>query len=349
MPRKYEIYYSMYRDNLNKSHPHIIYYTDRLDEKNKDIIKIMENMCSKFPHVPCRSFHWSKRNLNGFEIEIESSHEILCFKERKQICKVDGFNINALENLFKTVFNDLYDNYSFEFFQRLSKKKLLNLNEQMVKYNIEHPAYDILSHSRQNVSTEQMIEDNQCKFQKIKQDSKCSFVKHISSSEVGNLINRRKKREKIITKNDTKIKVKDVKKSIRHIQHLSPLQHYSSQSELSYPQCYGNTLNKTINYFHSHNLTHVSVPNYFAQRSFNSIPWLKSDTFSNVSLQNFQLSSIPREYNYVPNNTMQSYTNNYGQNILKSPQSHISHNNSSTNIYHQKDSSSNSHRERSYF
>lgn len=136
-------YHEIYRTCLLKKQPHIVYYENPLDEKNKNVKEIMQKMQKMFPMVRCDSFLWSQRKIKSIKITAETASDILCFRERKELCKVYAFDISKLENLFKTVFNDCVDNYWTSFNRFLNQRGLWKKQLRKEKYLVEEPSYVI--------------------------------------------------------------------------------------------------------------------------------------------------------------------------------------------------------------
>lgn len=110
-----KLYHDRYRICLLKRYAHIVYYEDQSDKNNTAVLKTMKLMCLKYPKVPCRKFIWDQRQIISIKITAETASDILCFREGRQVCKVNAFNTSKLENLFQTVFNDCVENFETTF------------------------------------------------------------------------------------------------------------------------------------------------------------------------------------------------------------------------------------------
>lgn len=189
------VYYK-YRDCLYIKYAHIVYYENSNDPYNQTVLKIMERMCLEYPKVPCQRFIWEQRKMKNIEINIDSASEILCFKDKKQICKVNAFCVRKLETLFKTVYNDCVENSLCTFNRFLISKGLMKIGEEHVKYVVEHPSYVIPINNRSCIFEYNSLSSCQFKSVQTKRHMEIQESKNKDLNDIpGTKTKRKKKRE----------------------------------------------------------------------------------------------------------------------------------------------------------
>lgn len=319
-------YYYTYRKFLRKEYSHIIYYENRFDAKNKCVMHIMKKMRLKYPKVPCTSFHWRKRNITGFNIFIENSNEILCFRDRKQICKVDAFNELELESLFRTVFNDLLENYSTVFRCILYNKKLLKDDENLIKYNIENPSYNIMNKPKPNMSmNKSTIEGNSQSYNALG-DSEHKTLKLTASNEAFKdyFQKRMKNRYSEIKKAKTKLSKSNSTVSSSQILNnslsRSPPIHFNQNNIIQQND------NKKLSIIQNNISIYqnpISIQNYNQSTYYNPDNLLNPNTFVPQTYHNIPTSYLPTVYNPIQNNIPSHFYYSLVPEILPIPKMYV--------------------------
>lgn len=126
--------------------PYIVYYEDPVDDSNRNVISIMEQMCNKYRLVECHKVSWLESLTEDIIDFPRTSSHVLSFRDKTPTSMVSVFNFQDLETLFQTVYNDCVINF-FVFFNRiLQLKDLIDCNFKHTLYNIENSSYNIFQH-----------------------------------------------------------------------------------------------------------------------------------------------------------------------------------------------------------
>lgn len=307
MLTKSEIYKYTYQNSLTQKYPFIIYFKDEKNRKNQEVLRIMVKIRSKYPKVPCRSFHWHLRKIDGINILAETSNYILCFQNGLQICAANAFNQMEVENLFMTVFNDLLENHRNEFIKILKRRKLLTNGEYLIKYEIEHPSYDKLNKDVLPSPSSTLTLENTSRSIYSPRRLEHNIVQNVAQCQVNNhFIHQRNDEIDLETQNNefsqTLQNIKPVAYLPFRTSSLNPqnhLNHNRSTMEFQYP----NTSHQSHGSFF---ISHSNSPN-----SLSPISFLNPRTYRHLPWQNVRLSNIPREFNNYNSRFMQSTYNNY--------------------------------------
>lgn len=138
-----KISFFKYRYYISRKIPCIIYYENKKNPSNNEVISIMDKMCDKYKLIFCYKFDWKKFfKLNLKIVDLHSS-DILCFKEKTILKKISVYNTLELDNLFQTVYNDCVINCLCSYNRILINENRIKLGHKHDTFDLYSPSYDI--------------------------------------------------------------------------------------------------------------------------------------------------------------------------------------------------------------
>lgn len=135
--------YYKYRSFISRKIPCIIYYEKKFSAINKQVVAIMEKMSEKYKLVLCYKVDWEESFRLILNIQKRTPSDVLSFQDSQVTKIVSAFDINELENLFKTVYNDCVTNFIAAINRFLIKNGTIKLGYIHQKFDLPHPSYNI--------------------------------------------------------------------------------------------------------------------------------------------------------------------------------------------------------------
>lgn len=138
------INYKTYLIIRKRTTPSIMYYIDFRYEGYKDVIKIMNEMRKKYPHVLCFQVNWYEEHPVPKGNMYLKKPSVICMKRCKIMCEVSPYNNSDLNNLFQTVYNDCVCNFFNHYNKLLITERIIKNFHVFKLFKLKNPSYEIL-------------------------------------------------------------------------------------------------------------------------------------------------------------------------------------------------------------
>lgn len=132
-----------YRALIARRTPCIIYFHNKVDKYNKEMVLKMDKLCEEFQLVLCYRIDWNESKKLLFPIIEHTFSDVLSFQEGNVTKKVPIVSENEVRNLFMTVFNDCIRNFEAVYKRLLKNEKNKNIRHKLREYDLVQPSYNI--------------------------------------------------------------------------------------------------------------------------------------------------------------------------------------------------------------